>query len=109
MRTCTGLAVNRYLADSAKTFLAVRRALTPASGTRNKTSMMADRFLDRTASLNNRSSRKKRFSGVIRRPGIPISLSTSVIISSHQTYFESQGRGGLVLLKEKGRENVTSD
>jgi hypothetical protein len=60
----------RRRARSAKTFLAVRRALSGASGTRNKTSPTADAFFDRTASLNGLSSRRTFLSGLgfIGRP-----------------------------------------
>src|SRR5436309_8037768 len=63
-------------ARSARTFLAVRRALSAASGTRNNTSPTADAFFDRTASLKDLSSRRKFFSGFIRRPVALILLGT---------------------------------
>jgi hypothetical protein len=63
---------------SAKIFLAVRRALSPASGTRNKTSPTADAFFERTASLNGRSSRKKCLSAFI--PLIPRKSAMSLCI-----------------------------
>jgi hypothetical protein len=54
----------------------VRRALSPASGTRNKTSSTAEAFLDRTASLNGLSSRRGFLSDFFRRPVALILLGT---------------------------------
>ena len=58
----------RRRSRSAKIFLAVRRALSPETGTRNKTSPTADAFFERTASLKGLSSRRKSLLGFIRRP-----------------------------------------
>jgi hypothetical protein len=53
--------------------------LSPVSGTRNKTSPTADAFLDRTASLNDLSSRRKFLSGFIFIPRPVLAL---IIFSS---------------------------
>jgi hypothetical protein len=89
----------------AKIFLAVRRALSPASGTRNKTSPTADAFFDRTASLNDLSSRRKFFSGFIfiRRSGALISLLIVNHLISPNTFRISEAKW---TLRESGKAEI---
>ncbi len=86
----------RRRARSAMTFLAVRRALSGASGTRNKTSPTADAFFDRTASLNDLSSRRNFLSGFgfIGRPvALIFSLGTVDHLISSNMFRISGGNG----------------
>ena len=84
---------------SARIFLAVRRALSPEIGTRNKTSPTADAFFERTASLKGLSSRRKSLLGFIfiRRPfAALISLGTVNHLISPNIFRISEGKRTLL-------------